>query len=60
MNVKRQALDQIASSTHPKSELPRSGNSENQPLIDDERYPGSFFRVPGVPMPGKTTWSLNK
>lgn len=28
--------------------------------IDDERYPGSFFRVPGVPMPGKTTWSLNQ
>ncbi len=29
-------------------------------VSDDERYPGSFFRVPGVPTPGKTTWSLSK
>ena len=28
--------------------------------VQDERYPGTFFRVPGVPMPGKTTWSLAK
>lgn len=28
--------------------------------MDDDRYPGSFFRVPGVPAPGKTTWSLSK
>lgn len=27
---------------------------------DDDRYPGSFFRIPGVPAPGKTTWSANK
>ena len=26
----------------------------------DDRYPGSFFRIPGVPTPGKTTWSLAK
>ncbi|WP_347988161.1 hypothetical protein [Methylomonas sp. AM2-LC] len=26
----------------------------------DDRYPGTFFRIPGVPMPGKTTWSLAK
>lgn len=26
----------------------------------DERYPGTFFRIPGVPTPGKTTWSLVK
>jgi hypothetical protein len=24
----------------------------------DDRYPGSFFRIPGVPSLGKTTWSL--
>jgi hypothetical protein len=24
----------------------------------DDRFPGSFFRIPGVPLPGKTTWSL--
>lgn len=28
--------------------------------LPDERYPGTFFRVPGVPLPGKTTWSLVK
>lgn len=26
----------------------------------DDRFPGTFFRVPGVPQPGKTTWSLAK
>jgi hypothetical protein len=25
----------------------------------DDRYPGSFFRIPAPPMPGKTAWSLN-
>jgi len=34
-------------------------DSENRPM-DDDRYPGSFFRIPGVPKPGKTTWSLAK
>lgn len=24
----------------------------------DDRYPGTFFRIPGVPTPGKTTWSI--
>jgi hypothetical protein len=24
----------------------------------DDRHPGTFFRVPGRPVPGKTTWSL--
>lgn len=24
----------------------------------DDRYPGTFFRVPSVPIPGKTTWSI--
>ena len=28
--------------------------------LPDDRNPGSFFRVPGVPTPGKTTWSLAK
>jgi hypothetical protein len=28
--------------------------------LPDERYPGTFFRVPGIPLPGKTTWSLVK
>jgi hypothetical protein len=25
----------------------------------DDRYPGSFFRIPGPPIPGRTTWSIN-
>lgn len=28
--------------------------------LQDDRYPGTFFRIPGVPAPGKTTWSLVK
>jgi hypothetical protein len=27
---------------------------------DDDRFPGSFFRIPGLPEPGRTTWSLTK
>ncbi len=38
--------------------LTDSFGSSQQAMLDDERYPGSFFRVPGVPAPGKTTWSL--
>lgn len=39
--------------------------SEQEPMpigliADDDRFPGSFFRIPGVPSPGKTTWSLVK
>ena len=26
----------------------------------DDRYPGTFFRVPRMPVPGKTSWSLTK
>lgn len=26
--------------------------------VADDRYPGSYFQIPGVPVPGKTTWSL--
>ncbi|MDD5578177.1 MAG: hypothetical protein PHY16_02710 [Methylobacter sp.] len=25
----------------------------------DDRYPGSFFRIPGPPILGKTTWSIS-
>ena len=39
-----------------------SAQAANTPAVaeQDERYPGTFFRVPGVPKPGKTTWSLAK
>jgi hypothetical protein len=26
----------------------------------DDRYPGTFFRLPRMPVPGKTSWSLTK
>ena len=25
----------------------------------DDEYPGTFFRVPGTPIPGQTCWSLS-
>jgi hypothetical protein len=28
--------------------------------FEDDRYPGSFFRIPGVPLPGKTSWNITK
>lgn len=30
--------------------------SERQQPFEDDRYPGSFFKVPGIPRPGKTSW----
>ncbi|MDT4330193.1 hypothetical protein ACQE3E_02660 [Methylomonas sp. MED-D] len=54
------------SSKRQKSAVPVNGKVEapisNLPRDEapDDRYPGTFFRVPGVPMPGKTTWSLAK
>jgi hypothetical protein len=26
----------------------------------DDLYPGSFFRIPGIPSPGNTAWSLSE
>lgn len=26
----------------------------------DDRYPGTFFRIPGLPTPGSTAWSLTE
>lgn len=26
--------------------------------VDDDRYPGSFFRIPRPPIAGQTGWSL--
>lgn len=55
MNSNRQAM------AH-KSAVQVEAAKHNPPHHDlqDERYPGSFFRVPGIPAPGKTTWSLAK
>jgi hypothetical protein len=34
----------------------------NEPLEvlgQDDRYPGTFFRIPGMPVLGETTWSIS-
>lgn len=31
--------------------------TQNQPVQDDN-FPGTFFCIPSVPRPGKTSWSL--
>lgn len=53
-----QATGRLDTRGNPPSDAQRTV-SPVQPS-DDDRYPGSFFRVPGVPAPGKTTWSLSK
>jgi hypothetical protein len=40
----------------PRQTLPATAHGRVQ---DDDRYPGSFFRVPGLAVPGKTGWSLS-
>ncbi|WP_404361324.1 hypothetical protein [Methylotuvimicrobium sp. KM1] len=43
-----------AERTEPEIELIASEEIHEQ----DDNYPGSFFRVPGTPVPGQTEWSL--
>lgn len=43
-----------------QSKLETQAQGLPQPEMPDDRFPGSFFRVPGIPAPGKTTWSLVK
>ena len=54
-----QQTGRVDSTGHRQEDLPLQNVSHARP-IEDDRYPGSFFRVPGVPKPGKTTWSLAK
>ncbi len=48
---------------HVKKELPVEAIAKKPELKDlpfeDDRYPGSFFKVPGVPRPGKTSWRIS-
>jgi hypothetical protein len=50
MNSQRQkpAVPTIA-----KDDVPQRTQSSHE--VPDDRYPGSFFRIPGVPAPGKAT-----
>ncbi len=48
-----------ANPTYEKAASKRQANVIAATYVDDDRYPGSFFRVPGRPIPGKTTWSIN-
>ncbi len=43
----------IESNEHLKQEQPK-----DLPFEDD-RYPGSFFKVPGAPISNKTAWRLS-
>lgn len=45
----------LLNQSRPKIELERI--PEIQP---DDNYPGTFFRIPGIPVPGLTTWSLSQ
>lgn len=40
-----------------------SADPKKQPGTDmpfeDDRFPGSFFKVPGTPRPGKTAWRIS-
>lgn len=61
MNENLQQFARVVSRSNPTDDLstridPHSQFSDEQ----DDRFPGSFFRIPGVPTPGKTTWSLAK
>ncbi|MCL7423200.1 MAG: hypothetical protein M8364_20130 [Methylobacter sp.] len=40
----------------PRQPLPAASHRQEQ---GDDRYPGSFFRIPAPPVPGKTSWSLS-
>ncbi|MDO9106081.1 MAG: hypothetical protein Q7U57_14090 [Methylovulum sp.] len=44
---------------HNEPREPEVNDRIDPPLQDDERYPGSFFRIPAPPIPGKTGWSLS-
>jgi hypothetical protein len=53
----------VVSRLHANSSLQNSAQTEllnQQTIAGDDQYPGTFFRIPGVPRPGKTTWSLTK
>ncbi|MEQ1638314.1 MAG: hypothetical protein ABL903_16665 [Methylococcales bacterium] len=48
-----------ATPTYDKEVSQKQGHVIASTYVDDDRYPGSFFRIPGRPIPGKTTWSIN-
>lgn len=43
----------------PSSPAPVKQTPKQSLPVEDDRYPGSFFKVPGVPRPGKTAWRLS-
>lgn len=56
---KTQPIVKSTLSLNDQMDVPIEQKSVSAGLVEgDDRFPGSFFRVPGVPSPGKTTWSL--
>ncbi|WP_158083148.1 hypothetical protein [Methyloprofundus sedimenti] len=41
-----------------KEQTQISAPREDLPF-EDERYPGSFFKVPGAPISSKTSWRIS-
>ncbi|MGR9052176.1 MAG: hypothetical protein ACU84J_05965 [Gammaproteobacteria bacterium] len=33
--------------------------ADKKPPVEDERYPGSFFKIPGRPITGTTGWRIS-
>ncbi|MDD2740089.1 MAG: hypothetical protein PHR94_14270 [Methylomonas lenta] len=63
MNVNAKVVSIPGSVYENRSEVTASisqAESRLPEINEDDRYPGSFFRVPGLPTPGNTTWSLAK
>ncbi len=51
-NLQPKTVSSAETKTHAPSPAPLGA------VQGDERNPGSFFRIPGLPVPGKTTWRL--
>ncbi|MGR8981858.1 MAG: hypothetical protein ACU84H_17450 [Gammaproteobacteria bacterium] len=52
-------LDQQARESETESIENRLSSPLREIPDQDDRFPGSFFRIPGAPVPGKTTWSIS-
>ena len=49
---------EVISTTEVSVSLPIQLGQHSTPLEPDDRFPGTYFRIPGVPRPGITTWGL--
>lgn len=52
--------EDITSGSQADSNLAMQPNQTKGSAEPDDLYPGSFFRIPGIPSPGNTAWSLSE